>query len=325
MNAVVRKEEPLVTVITPVYNGAAYIGECIESVLRQTYTNWRYIVSDNASTDDTVAIASRCAARDSRVTVHENREFLGLIDNWNRALSCLDEDAAYCKVVHADDWIYPECLEEMVALARRNPSVGIVGAYRLEELKPGLWGLPYGQTVTSGFDICRDTLVKKVFLFGSPSNILMRADLVRRFDPFYDAGYLHADKEVCLRMLQESDFGFVFKILTFTRRHNESETSRSMVFNTRLSEDLLLFKQYGPRYFSDAEFADMLKRQIRGHYRLLGRAVFQRKNKEFWTYQAAILRKLGSQLSYVWLAYSALLALLDFRATMRSLRGASRG
>jgi glycosyltransferase involved in cell wall biosynthesis len=318
-------EEPLVTVITPVYNGAAYIAECIESVLRQTYTNWRYIVSDNASTDDTVAIAARYAARDSRITVQENHEFLDLIDNWNRALSCVDPEAAYCKVIHADDWIYPECLEEMVALARQNPSVGIVSAYRLEELKPGLWGLPYGQTVTPGPDVCRDTLAKTAFLFGSPSNILMRADLVRKSAPFYDAGYLHADKEVCLRMLQESDFGFVFKILSFTRRHNESETSRSMVFSTRLSEDLLLFKQYGPSYFSEAEFDRMLKRQIRSHYRLLGRAVFQKKGEEFWTYQASILHKLGLRLSYMSLGYSALLALLDFRATVHSLREASKG
>lgn len=317
-------KQPLVTLITPVYNGGAYIAECIESVLAQTYTNWQYVISDNLSDDDTFAIASRYAAGDSRIKVRRNTEFLDLIDNWNHALSNLDDDAVYCKVVHADDWLYPECLAEMVSLAVDNPSVGIVSAFRLEELRAGLWGLPHGQTVTPGAEVCRNTLIRKVFLFGSPSNILMRADIVRKLDPIYDASYLHADKEACFRILESSDFGFIFKILTFTRRHNESETARSMLLSTRLSEDLLLFKQYGRRYFDEAEFNQWMSQLIRSHYRLLGRAVFQRKSREFWAYQASIMRKVGSPLNLFSLGYSALLALLDLKATFRRLRESSR-
>ncbi|NIV53907.1 MAG: glycosyltransferase, partial [Gammaproteobacteria bacterium] len=64
--------EPFVSVVTPVYNGAKFLPECIESVLAQSYTNWEYIVVNNKSTDDTLAIAEDYARRDPRVRVHDN-------------------------------------------------------------------------------------------------------------------------------------------------------------------------------------------------------------------------------------------------------------
>ena len=48
-----------VSVVTPVYNGAEFLAECIESVLAQTYTNWNYTIVNNCSTDETLAIAQK--------------------------------------------------------------------------------------------------------------------------------------------------------------------------------------------------------------------------------------------------------------------------
>ena len=69
---------PLVSVVTPVYNGAAYLSECIESVLAQTYTNWEYIIVNNCSTDRTRDIASHYAQQDTRIRLHNNDDFLSL-------------------------------------------------------------------------------------------------------------------------------------------------------------------------------------------------------------------------------------------------------
>ncbi len=313
---------PLVEIVTPVHNGAAYIRECIESVLRQTYTNWVYTVCDNASTDETAAIVAEYVRKEPRIRLQRTDRFLGLMDNWNHALSYLDDRAAYCKVIHADDWIYPECLSEMVGLAVENPSIGLVSAFRLEERWPSLGGLPSGQTVTPGAQICRDTLLGRVGLFGSPSNILLRADLVRKLQPFYDPTYIHADHEVCFRVLEESDFGFVFKVLTFTRRHNESQTSRARVLNTHGSEALLFFQKHGPKYFAEAEFVRLMKQRLQIHYRFLGRAVFEARGKEFWRYQKSVLERLGSPLSYSFLSVSTLVELLNLVNTLRRVRGA---
>jgi len=49
--------EPLVSVVTPFYNTQAFLPECIESVLRQSYENWEYLLVDNCSTDGSGEIA----------------------------------------------------------------------------------------------------------------------------------------------------------------------------------------------------------------------------------------------------------------------------
>lgn len=57
----------LVSIITPSYNSAAYIAEMIESILAQTYTNWKLLITDDCSTDDSVKIIESYAAKDSRI------------------------------------------------------------------------------------------------------------------------------------------------------------------------------------------------------------------------------------------------------------------
>src|SRR4030067_2974473 len=116
--------EPLVTVLTPVYNGEGYLAECIESVLKQDYRHWEYIIVNNCSTDRTLEIASSYASRDPRIRIVTNPSFVGVIENHNIAFGLIPIDSKYCKVVSADDWLAPECLSSLVRVAEAFPSVG---------------------------------------------------------------------------------------------------------------------------------------------------------------------------------------------------------
>src|SRR5579862_8074133 len=93
--------QPLVSIVTPVYNGAEYLSECIESILAQTYQNWDYTIVDNRSTDRSLEIARRYAQNDSRIRVHSNQEFLSVIANHNAALRQISSNSKYCKLVFA--------------------------------------------------------------------------------------------------------------------------------------------------------------------------------------------------------------------------------
>jgi glycosyltransferase involved in cell wall biosynthesis len=112
-----RHNAPLVTVLTPVYNGADFLAECIESVLKQTYDNFEYIIVNNCSTDRTLEIAQEYAARDSRIRVHNNEQFVAVIANHNIAFNLMSPKARYSKMVSGDDYLFPDCLERMVEFA----------------------------------------------------------------------------------------------------------------------------------------------------------------------------------------------------------------
>ena len=84
-------EQPLVSIVTPVYNGEAFLAETIESVLGQTYQNWEYFLLDNASTDGSAAIIRRYAERDERIRPLSNPETLPILENWNSAFRDVSE------------------------------------------------------------------------------------------------------------------------------------------------------------------------------------------------------------------------------------------
>jgi hypothetical protein len=83
----VTSDRPLVTIGMPTRNGARFIARSIESLLAQDYPNWQLVISDNASTDETEAIARSYAGRDDRIRYERSDENRGAPANFNRALA----------------------------------------------------------------------------------------------------------------------------------------------------------------------------------------------------------------------------------------------
>src|SRR4029078_13657888 len=144
-----------VYVVTPFYNAAPYLRECVESVLRQTHKSLTYVLVNNQSTDGSLEIAKEYAQRDPRIRVVTTPRLLPQRENFNFAMTQAPLDSDYCKLLSADDWMYPECLERMIAVAETNPEIGLVGAYHLKGTAVGGTGLPYYSSVFSARDLCR--------------------------------------------------------------------------------------------------------------------------------------------------------------------------
>jgi glycosyltransferase involved in cell wall biosynthesis len=298
--------QPLVSIVTPMYNEADYISECIDSILSQTYQNWEYIIVDNRSTDESAAIARRFVQRDHRIRLVENRAFLRAVANYNLSLSHISAASKYCKVVLADDWIFPECLERMVAIPEANRSVGIVGAYGLDGSNV-LWsGLPYPSTVISGKQACRRLFLGGPYVFGTATALLYRADLVRSRTPFYNEDNIHSDKEVCIDLLRHCDFGFVHQVLTFTRVRPHSLLMMSRSLNSIMAGELHDLVKYGPDFLTGSELDACLRRSLREYYIYLAGSLLRGRDETFWAYHTRTLREAGVPLSRVRLARAVL-------------------
>jgi len=288
------KHEPLVSIVTPVFNGELYLRECIESALAQTYTNFEYIIANNCSNDSSLRIAKQYARKDHRIKIHNNEKFVGAVENSNNALRLLSPKSKYCKILHADDWLYPECLEKMVSLAEQFPSVGVVSAYRLKDTKVVGDGLPYTDIVVSGKEICRSRLLGGPYLFGSPSSTMLRSDIVRARNRFYCESMVHVDVEVMFEILKELDFGFIHQVLTFTRIHEKSRATTIVErFNTNRLEGLGILKRHGPIYLTSEEYTERFNFRLGDFYIKLTRKPSQLFNKDFRKRQQEGLKKVG--------------------------------
>lgn len=294
-------QEPLVSVITPVFNGEAYLRECIESVLEQTYFNWDYTIVDNCSTDRTLEIAREYRERDSRIRIHRNETFVRVIQNYNIAFRQISPQSKYCKPLAADDMLFPDCLRNMVRIAEAHPSVGIVGAYGLySRADMGVYakGVPYHQEVIPGRELCRAYLLGEgPSVFGAPTFTLFRSDLVRSRHAFYNESNIHADSEAPLEFLEKYDFGFAHQILTFMRVEEGTLTSFSERINTYLPHRLYVLEKYGPTYLSANELRARINAVVQEYYGYLAWQVPKGRGREFWNFHKGKLAASGHPLS----------------------------
>ena len=311
-------KQPLVSVVTPVYNGEPYLAECIESVLAQTYSNWEYIIVNNCSTDRTHEIALSYAEKDNRIRVHNNQDFVGVIENHNLAFSLIASDSKYCKVVSADDWLFPECVSRMVSLAEANPSVGIVGSYQLSgggsnwrQWRVRWDELPYPSIVIPGREICRIQLLGGPYVFGTPTSTLYRSNLIQGRGPFYPNSKPEADTSACYKSLQETDFGFVHQVLSYERVHERTISRTSKERNAYLPSKVNDLLAYGSSFMTQLEVESRLKELLAEYYRFLAVGVVNLRNREFWTYHRDRLREFGYPLDVLKLCKAVLVKLVD--------------
>ena len=290
--------QPLVSIVTPFFNEKNYLEECIRSVLGQNLADFEYILVDNHSTDGSAQIARDYATQDPRVRVVQPPEHLAQMPNHNFGLAQIAKGSTWCKIVQGDDWMFPNCLEHLVSLGKRFPSAGVVSAYTLLEEVVFLTGLHPSEPFLRGREIARRFLRDGLYVTGSPTAHLFRADLVRARQPFYTAvSDPFSDTDACLWAFARSDFAFAHQVLTFTRRRNLSITTRRRAYtNTLLLVRYLGLLRHGAEFFAPDELNECVRHVSRQYYRSLGEHFWRFLPRDFWQLQASTLAAAGDRL-----------------------------
>lgn len=238
----------LVSVGVPVYNGEKYISEALDSMLNQTYLNWECNIINNASTDNTESIVRKYVSKDKRFKLHNYSEFFPIVDNWNRTVLHISENAKYFKILQADDWLDWRYLEEMVSVMEKYPTIGMCSSYRIDDTKIKCDGLNINDgQFYNGKEMLMRHINEEIDITGSATTILFKVEYLKKLPQYpeiNDPKDFHCDTQLAFDMMSISDVGFVFQVLSYTRWHPDAYTSNTCVlYNTFLNaREIRLYK-----------------------------------------------------------------------------------
>ena len=259
----------LVSVIMPAYNAENYIGDAIESVLAQTYSNWELIVIDDGSTDRTSDVVRQIAANESRIKyVRQENSRLGKARNNGIQNSC----GKLIAFLDSDDLWLPQKLEMQLRTQNNtNADVVFTGAHIFWEdnVSDETKAFPIVPGMHPGSEML-DLLLKLNFI--PVMSVMMRREAFDNAGPFEEAAAYHGceDYDLWLKLAKRGAlfFGMEQKLVRY-RRHAAAMTHRdSHVLKPMLRVVL--------RHIQESGLSEAAKKQrVRSLYRELIAALIE--------------------------------------------------
>lgn len=201
----------------PVYNGASYLSAAVQSILRQTFTDFEFLIIDDGSTDDSVAIIG--CFDDSRIRLVRNGKNLGLVASLNRGLDLARGE--YVARMDADDISRPARLAKQVRFMDDNPQVGVCGSWIRYIPSHHIWKLPRGNEEIKCWQFHTVGVAHPA--------VMLRRNLFVRNGLYYDPAYLYIeDFELWGRALKYMKFANIQEVLLDYRISHGQVCSRHL-------------------------------------------------------------------------------------------------
>jgi glycosyltransferase involved in cell wall biosynthesis len=218
---------PLVSVCVPTYNYARFLRDCIESVQEQTMIDWELVICDDCSTDETAEVVKEYSAKDPRIRYIRNDRRLGM--NGNIKAVADSGTGRYLKMLCADDWLAPRCLEVLCKLMEGYPRVVLATSAEIHCNEAGtplqvqfLLGRPV--LVLPG-EVMLDRMARGSG-FGGNSSFLIRTSAYRAVGGYHDTVQYAADYELAARLCRVGDYLHTDEPLFYGRSQPESSSSQ---------------------------------------------------------------------------------------------------
>ena len=236
---------PLISVLVPVYNNEKYIGQCVESIIHQTFTNWELILVDDGSTDSSPSICDKYASDDCRIKVihEENR---GVASARNTGLDYAAGD--WIMMVDGDDWISCDTLKKTFDKAVESNSDIVRFGVFYEYGKYSRVCIPEVLEHKSDY-VCR--MISRHYILSAWGN-LVKAAIWRNINPRFTAGLdFGEDYSVTPRLFHEAEKIEILNQPLYHYRQNLSGYVHS--FNRKSAQNLVSCERVIDHFFSNID------------------------------------------------------------------------
>lgn len=230
-------KKPLVSICIPVYNGALFLGEALNSAISQTYSNLEIIISDDNSIDNSLEIIESFKSKTKIPFFIYHHEPSGIGANWNNCIKYSNGD--YIKFIFQDDLMRSDCIEKMIEIAVSDNNIGLVYSKRTilhdpNNLEHKAW-VNYGgilhkkwqyleinQGVLDGRKYLSDLYLMNNPLnkIGEPTAVLLKKECFDKVGFFDETLKQTLDFEYWYRLMKYYKIGFIDEELVSFRLHD---------------------------------------------------------------------------------------------------------
>ena len=208
--------KPPISVVLCTYNGAKYIEAQLASIIAQTYAVAEIIVVDDVSSDDTMAVVERAAARDSRISLSQNNFNIGFTSNFESALQMAKHD--YIAISDQDDIWHHQKIEKMMAAFASDAAAIYCDSVRFTK------DIPIHPIKNKKNKHVAGTDVRKLAMYNTVSGhaLIIRKTLLEKALPIPTAVYY--DWWLALQAVTSGGLQYLDEILVYQRAHDNNVT-----------------------------------------------------------------------------------------------------
>lgn len=226
-----KRINPKISVIVPVYNVEKFIPRCIDSILSQTFTDFELLLIDDGSKDKSGKICDEYAKKDSRIRVF-HKDNGGVASA--RQVGIENANGIYSIHADGDDWMEPLMFERMYLSITRNDSDILISDFYVDSKNKVIYRKQKTKS-TKNIDILCDILKGK--LFGALWHKMIRHSLYKEYDISFFAGINYCEDVLVLSQLLQKDIKVSF--LHESYYHYDQQNTNSITRNyTRATFDM---------------------------------------------------------------------------------------
>jgi len=239
--ATLSHQQPLISIIMPVYNVSRFISYAINSILEQSYTNWELIIIDDGSTDHTLELAQIFTLQDTRVHYIRNEKNQGQTKSMNDGIT-LAKGEFIARIDGDDIWVDTDKLKKQAKFLLDHQDYGLVGsfAHTIDTHGNKLTNLTYP---ILDRDIRKYLFIESCFIH---SSVLIRKSILDQVNTYNERYSYAQDYDLWLRMGIASKLHNIPEFMVHYRINPKGITQTK--YHEQIAETIQIVKKYKKRY-----------------------------------------------------------------------------